>query len=817
MKYGRFDDARREYVIVRPDTPTPWLNYLGGQGLIGLISNTAGGYTFYRDARLRRLTRYRYNDVPSGDNGRYLYVRDEDDGTYWSPTWRPARTPVDDYHCRHGLGYTVIGSTCREIEVEAVYFIPSDRAVEVCSVRVTNHRSATAEISLFAAVEFCLWDAQDDATNFQRNLNIGEVEAHGGTIFHKTGYRERRDHFASFSCSEPTTGFDTKREAFLGAYRGWDLPIGVERGVLSNSLAVGGAPIGAHQVRLAIEPGEEKRVVFLLGYHENHAPKFDNTEHTALRTDDANSLIARFFDKEIIDRELNRLREDWDKTLGRLQVRVPVPEADRMINTWTPYQCVICFNVARSASGYEAGIGRGIGFRDANQDLLGCVHLLPESARRRLLDLASTQLASGSAHHQYQPLTRKGNDVIGSGFNDDPLWLILAASAYLKETGDWQILDEPVCYSDKPALGTPLYEHLIRAGEYTLARLGPHGLPLIGRADWNDCLNLNSHTNDPDESFQTAPQRTVGIAESVFIAGLFGLVAPELAEIATRRGDAAVAQRFSMSAAEMRRAVEAHAWDGKWYLRAYDAAGGRIGSQDCDEGRIYIEPQGMCTMAGFGLSDGRARAALDAVHERLLTDHGLMLLQPPYTRYNTALGEISSYPPGYKENASIFSHTNPWIIIAECLLGRGDRAWDYAMRLNPACCEEISDIRRCEPYVYAQTIVGRDAADHGLARNSWLTGTASWMYVALTQWILGIRPTYDGLMIDPCTPPNWAGYAVTRVFRNATYDIHVENPSRQSRHVRDIHVDGEAIAGSILPVFADGKTHHVDVTLGSAR
>lgn len=817
MKYGHFEDARREYVIVRPDTPTPWLNYLGGRGLIGLISNTAGGYTFYRDARLRRLTRYRYNDVPSGENGRYLYVRDEDDGTYWSPTWRPARAPVDDFHCRHGLGYTVIGSTYREIEVEALYFIPSDSAVEVCSVRVTNRRSATAAISMFAAVEFCLWDAQDDATNFQRNLSIGEVEAHGGTIFHKTGCRERRDHFASFSCSEPTIGFDTKREAFLGAYRGWDRPIGVERGVLSNSLAVGGTPIGAHQVRLTVEPGEEKRVVFLLGYHENHAPKFDSSEHAALRTGNANSLIARFFDKERIDRELTRLREDWDKTLGRLQVSVPALEADRMINTWTPYQCVICFNVARSASGYEAGIGRGIGFRDANQDLLGCVHLLPESARQRLLDLASTQLASGGAYHQYQLLTRKGNDAIGSGFNDDPLWLILAASAYLKETGDWSILDEPVCYSDGPALETALYEHLIRAGEYTLARLGPHGLPLIGRADWNDCLNLNSNTEDPDESFQTAPQRTVSIAESVFIAGLFGLVAPELAEIATRRGDAAVAQRFFSSAEEMRRAVETHAWDGNWYLRAYNAAGDRIGSEDCDEGQIYIEPQGMCTMAGFGLSDGRARAALDAVHERLLTDHGLMLLQPPYTRYNTALGEISSYPPGYKENGSIFSHTNPWIIIAECLLERGDRAWDYAMRLNPACCEEIGDIRRCEPYVYAQTIAGRDAADHGLARNSWLTGTASWMYVALTQWILGIRPTYDGLMIAPCIPPNWAGYKVARVFRNATYDIYVENPSRQSCPVRDIHVDGEAIAGPILPVFADGKTHRVDVTLGSAR
>ncbi len=813
MKYGQFDDDKREYVILRPDTPIPWLNYLGTRDYIGLISNTAGGYSFYRDARLRRLIRYRYNDLPSGINGRYLYVRDEADGKYWSPTWQPTQTKLDNYRCRHGLGYTIIASSFREIEVEATYFIPPGEAIEVWSIRIVNHRTKVAELSLVGAIEFCLWDALDDATNFQRNLNIGEVEVDQCAIFHKTGYRERRDHFTFFACSEPTVGFDTQRDAFLGPYRGWDRPIGLERGKLADSHVAGCSPIGAHHVRLTLDPGEEERAVFLLGYHENRKTKFRDAEQQALYTEDALLKIAHYRTADVIDRALERLHVNWRETLSRLQVTTPVPDADRMLNTWTPYQCAVCFNVSRSASGFESGIGRGIGFRDANQDLLGYMHLSSDRARQRILDLASTQLESGGAYHQYQPLTRKGNDAIGGGFNDDPLWLILSTSAYLKETGAWSILDERVPYDGAEGSETSLYEHLTRAVEYTLTRLGPHGLPLIGRADWNDCLNLNSHTTDPDESFQTAVLRSDGTAESVFIAGLFCLVVPELVEIAKRRGDERAIRRFSEADSTMRCSIEAHGWDGRWYLRAYDAFGRKVGSHKNKEGQIYIEPQGICAMAGLGLADGRALTALDEVSKRLASEHGLLLLQPAYTRYDPALGEITSYPPGYKENGSIFCHTNPWIVISECRLGRGDRAWEVAMRINPAVREEMSKVHRCEPYVYAQTIVGRDGPDHGRARNSWLTGTASWMYVALTQWVLGIRPSYGGIEIDPCIPPRWDAYSVVRAFRGAVYNIRVENPDHVSRGVREVRVDGRAIVGSILPAFSDGATHNVQVTL----
>ena len=816
MRFGHFDDRQREYVILRPDTPLPWINYLGTDDFIGIISNTAGGYSFYRDARLRRLTRYRYNDVPVDGNGRYVYVRDEEDGTYWSPTWQPTRKELQGYSCRHGLGYTVIGATHLGIEAEATYFVPLGETLEIWSMRFTNRRDSPAQLSLFSAVEFCLWNALEDATNFQRNLNIGEVGVEAGVIVHKSEYRERRNHFATFACSEPLAGFETQRDAFLGPYRGWGEPLAVERGATSDSIEVGGSPVGVHHVRLDLRPGETKRVIFLLGYHENPDKRQGGLCEGTPAMADARRTIEQYLHANAVDEALEGLRAHWDERLSALQVETPEPQIDRMINTWNAYQSAVTFNVSRSASRYESGIGRGIGFRDANQDLLGCVHMIPDRARARILDLASTQLVSGGAYHQYQPLTRQGNDAIGSGFNDDPLWLIHATAAYLKETGDWPILEESVPYGDDRQTSEPLYDHLVRAADYTLDRLGPHGLPLIGRADWNDCLNLNSHSIDPDESFQTAPIRDGDTAESVFIAGLFCLACDDLAEIALRRGDAPTGHRLRAAVDAMRASVDQHGWDGEWFLRAYDAAGEKVGSHENNEGQIYVEPQGICPMAGIGIGDGRAASALDAVEQRLATEHGILLLQPAYTTYRPGLGEISSYPPGYKENGSVFCHTNPWVVIAECLLGRADRAWDYALRINPTRRERISEIHRSEPYVYAQTIVGRDARDHGRARNSWLTGTASWAYVATTQWILGVRPTFDGLKIDPCIPADIREYHVVRRFRGATYDIRFENPDGATRGVRGIQVDGEEIVGTVLPVFEDRATHSVTVTLGDA-
>jgi cellobiose phosphorylase len=803
MRYGHFDDARREYVIERPDTPLPWINYLGCETYFGIISNTAGGYSFYRDARLRRLTRYRYDNAPFDLGGRYLYIRDNESGAFWSPSWQPTRTALDQYECRHGLGYTTIASTYKTIAAETCYFVPLGETLEIWRCRVTNRRRKPAKLSVFSSIEFCLWDALDDATNFQRNFSTGEVEVEGGVIYHKTEYRERRNHFAYFACSERVAGYDTQRDVFLGAYRGWDNPAAVERGRSFDSVAHGWAPMGSHQVKFNLGPGETREIIFLLGYHENPpAQKFAAPAAQRLNKRTVKLVIAKYLRPENADAAFEALRAHWDSLLGICQVKSPDVHTNRMVNIWNAYQCMATFNLSRSASFYESGIGRGLGFRDSNQDLLGFVHMVPTRARERVLDLAATQLKDGGAFHQYQPLTKRGNHDIGSGFNDDPHWLILGVAAYLKETGDWSILDEPVPFENEPGSEQPLYEHLRRSLGYTLERLGPHGLPLIGRADWNDCLNLNCFSDTPGQSFQTTTNKEGTVAESVFIAGLFVLAATELAAIAAKRNRQEEADRCLAEAVQMEKTIDAHGWDGAWFIRAYDDFGKPIGSKVCEEGRIFIESQGMCIMGGIGLKDGRAKLALDSVNKHLATRHGIVLQQPAFSKYYLHLGEISSYPPGYKENAGIFCHNNPWIIVAEAMAGNGNRAFDYYTRINPSAREKIGHVHRCEPYVFAQMIAGKDAPTHGEAKNSWLTGTAAWAYYAATQWIFGIRTDYDGLRIDPVIPANWKGFTVTRRFRGNTYVIEVRNPNGQQRGVKKLLVDREEQAGNLLPVSA---------------
>ena len=820
MRYGHFDDKNREYVIERPDTPLPWVNYLGSEAYFGIISNTAGGYSFYKDARLRRLTRYRYNNVPLDSGGRYIYLRDDDSlphpsgPLFWSPSWQTTRVPLDEYECRHGMGYTIIRSKKAGVEASTRYFVPLGENLEIWELTLTNHRDEPAQLSVYSAVEFNLWDAMDDATNFQRNYSIGEVEVVDGIIYHKTEYRERRNHFAYLACSEYVNGFDTQREAFLGAYRGWDSPSAVEAGRMSSSIAHGWQPIGAQRVKVRLQAGEQKKVIFILGYHKNPVDeKFDPQDSQTINKRTVLPVIKKYLQPESVENAFQALRVYWDGLLNKFQVSTPDKHTNRMVNSWNAYQVMITFNMSRSASYFESGIGRGMGFRDSNQDLLGFVHLVPERARERILDLAATQLPSGGAYHHYQPLTKRGNTDVGSNFNDDPLWLVLSVTAYLKETGDWGILDEAVPYDNQPGTEKPLYEHLQRSIQYTLDRLGPHGLPLIGRADWNDCLNLNCFSDSPGQSFQTTTIKEGKVAESVFIAGLFVLAAREMAKLVESyklQGNSPRFSNFNLqsstfysnAADEMEKAVWSAGWDGEWFRRAYDNFGAPLGSKECEEGQIFIEPQGMCVMAGLGVKDGRATQALDSVAEHLATLHGIVLQQPAYTRYYLNLGEISSYPPGYKENAGIFCHTNPWIMIAETLVGRGDKAHDYYLRINPSAREEISDVHKCEPYVYAQMIAGKDATTHGEAKNSWLTGTAAWNYVAITQWILGIRPTYDGLQVAPVIPSAWSGFEAVRIYRGVRYEIKVER--REPGNSIRLEVNGRPIAGNVDPIPQQG-------------
>ena len=804
MTFGYFDDENKEYVITRPDTPLPWINYLGCQAYFGIISNTAGGYSFYRDARLRRITRYRYNNVPFDLGGRYIYLRDDESGEFWSPSWQPTRHDLENYTCRHGMGYTLIGSRYNGIAAHTNYFVPLDENLEIWQLTITNQRSKRASLSVFSSIEFCLWDAQDDATNFQRNFSIGQVEVEDGVIYHKTEYRERRDHFAYFACSGKVEAFDTQRDAFVGPYRSWDKPLALERGRLTNSVAHGWAPIGAHQVKAELAPGETRQIIFVLGYHENpRDQKFDPPDSQILNKRTVKPVIAKYLDSGHVDAAFQNLRRHWKSLLGILQVDTPDVHTNRMVNIWNAYQCMATFNMSRSASFYESGIGRGLGFRDSNQDLLGFVHMVPARARERILDLAATQLPTGGAYHQYQPLTKRGNNDVGGNFNDDPHWLILGVAAYLKETGDWSILDEPVPYDNNPGSEQPLYEHLQRSFKYTLDRLGPHGLPLIGRADWNDCLNLNCFSDTPGQSFQTTTNKDGKVAESVFIAGLFVLAGRELADITQRRGLSEEAKSYLAQVVTMEDTIRQFGWDGEWFLRAYDDFGRKIGSKECSEGKVFIETQGFCVLAGIGLDDGMAVKSMESVSQYLATEHGIILQQPAYSRYYLELGEISSYPPGYKENAGIFCHNNPWVMIAETRVGNGDRAHDYYSRINPSAREPISDLHRCEPYVYAQMIAGRDAPTHGEAKNSWLTGTAAWNYYAITQWILGIRTSYDGLQISPVIPKSWRGFKATRIFRGVTYHITIERAG-EGNHVA-LRVEGVPIKGDTVPPPADGR------------
>ncbi len=811
MQFGFFDDANREYVITDPATPWPWINYLGNTDFFSLISNTAGGYAFYKDAKFRRLTRYRYNNVPMDSGGRYFYLKDGD--TIWSPGWKPTKTPLDRYECRHGMNYTRIRGEKKGISAETLFFVPLNTHAEIQKLTLHNHGDTPKTLKLFSFTEWALWNAVTDMENFQRNFSTGEVEIEGSTLYHKTEYRERRNHYAFYHVNTDIHGYDTDREAFMGLHNGFHEPQAVLDGKPRMSEAHGWSPIASHYIEVSLEPGESKDFIFILGYIEND--EHDKWESKGvINKTKAHATIKAFNTTEKVDAALAALKGYWEELLSVYSVQSNDEKLDRMVNIWNQYQCMITFCFSRSASFFESGIGRGMGFRDSNQDLIGFVHQVPERARQRILDIAATQFPDGSCYHQYQPLTKRGNDDIGSGFNDDPLWLILGTTSYLKETGDWSILEEQVAFDNDESLAKSLFEHLTISFDYTANNLGPHGLPLIGRADWNDCLNLNCFSKDPNESFQTTENKTEGSkAESLMIAGLFVVYGREYVSLCRQLHEDAEAQRAQQHVDMMVESIKKHGWDGEWFLRAYDYFGNKIGSNENEEGKIFIESNGWCSMAGIGLEDGMVEKALNQVKERLDTPYGIVLNNPAYTKYHIEYGEISTYPEGYKENAGIFCHNNPWIIIGETVLGRGDQAWDYFRKICPAYLEDISELHKTEPYVYAQMIAGKDAFKPGEAKNSWLTGTAAWNFYTISQYILGIRPGYNGLEIDPCIPSDWKGYQVTRKFRGATYHIKVNNSNGANKGVKSLQIDGQPLASTTVPLQPAG-TYHIEVELG---
>lgn len=806
MKYGHFDDLRREYVIDTPATPLPWINYLGSEEFFGLMSNTMGGYCFYRDARLQRLLRFRYNGVPGDVGGRFYYLK-EPGKPAWNPGWLPTRTPLDRFECRHGMGYTIFNCEKDGLEARITCFVPLGENCELHDMVLTNHTREAKTLQVWGCMEWCLWNAVDDAQNYQRNLNIAESEVEPGVIYHKTEYRERRDHYAFYGVNVPTAGWDADRNTFLGHMGDWSDPQMVREGRSGSSRITGWYPIACHRLDLTLAPGESYRAVFTLGYGRNpRDQKF--LSPGVIRKDTARRVLAKFASPKAVDQAFAALAAYWYRLLGTFQLQSQDEKLNRMVNIWHPYQCMTTFNMSRSASYYETGTGRGMGFRDSCQDLYGFVHIVPERARERILDLAAIQFTDGSTYHQYQPLTKRGNHDVGSGFNDDPLWLVGSVCAYIKETGDFSILDKPTPFDNTPGTEVPLLEHVRRSLGWTRSHLGPHGLPLIGRADWNDCLNLNCFSEEPGDSFQTTGPSEGPVAESVFIAAMFVKYGRDYAELCAHIGLTDEAADMAQAASAMEAAILRDGWDGAWFLRAYDAFGNKVGSRTCEEGQIYIEPQGFCALAGIGRDTGHMEKALDAVRERLLGKYGVELLAPCYTRYHLELGEVSSYPPGFKENGSVFCHNNPWIICGEAVLGRGEEAFDVYRRICPAYLEEESDIHETEPYIYSQTVTGRASGNPGHARNSWLTGTASWTFVSVSQYILGIQPDYDALRIVPCLPASLSDLTVTRLFRGTRYVIHIRRTGTPS-----LTADGVALAGNAVPLYPGRDQVAVEVTV----
>ena len=827
MKFGHFDDSAREYVIETPQTPYPWINYLGSQKFFSLISNTTGGYSFYTDARLRRLTRYRYNDMPLDNNGHYFFIKDGD--TIWNPGWQPCQTKLDFYECRHGFGYSKFTAKKDDLKAEALYFVPNADNAEVEMITLKNEGKSDKKISLVSFVEWCLYNASDDCQNFQRNFSTGEVEIEGSAIYHKTEYRERRNHFAFYSCNEKIDGFDTDRETFLGLYNSISAPKTVVEGKSGNSVADGWSPIASHRINMELKAGEEKTLVFVLGYIENEddkkflsdADKKKALDAGLLRTNTASGVInkekayelqKKFDSKEKVMAAFDALKVFWDKTLSHFTLKTNDEKLNRMA-IWNQYQCVVTYNFARSASYFESGIGRGLGFRDTSQDMLGAAHQLPkERIRERLYDVAATQFEDGSAYHQFQPLTKRGNADIGSNFNDDPLWLVLGVGNYIRETGDEDFLKIDVPFDNSETNKATMFEHLRRSYNYIPNHLGPHGLPLIGRADWNDCLNLNCFSTNPNDSFQTCTNKEGKNAESVMIAQMFVYVTPDYAAMCRIMGDEAEAKRAEELAAKMEEAICTVGWDGEWYLRAYDDAGRKIGSNECENGKIFIETQGFGTMAKIGKAKGYPEKSLDSVKKYLDSKYGIVILWPAYQDYHVELGEVSSYPPGYKENGGIFCHNNPWVIIGEIVNGRPQDGFEHYKKFAPAYVEEISEIHRVEPYVYCQMVAGKEARREGEGKNSWLTGTAAWNFVTLSQYICGLRPSHNGLEIEPRLPNHVKNAELTRVFRDVTYHITVEN-NKNDGEVK-LEVKGGIANGLVVKADAGTKDVYVKAIVG---
>ena len=784
MRYGYFDDANREYVIERPDTPMSWINYLGTAEYCGIISNNGAGYGFHRSPKSGRFLRFRFNSLPMDRPGRNVYLRDDTDGDYWSATWQPVGKPLDQYKsaCRHGLGYSTFTSEYRNIRTHMRVFVPVDQPLEIWQIEIENRDSKSRDLSVFGYAEWCFWDAFKDTLDFQYILYTCRMGCPDGIVDYSIKLWDMREPKAFLASTLPVEGFDTDRDAFIGPYRHEGTPRAVEEGKCRGSIAIGGNPCAALHHRIRLQPGEKTAAVFLVGIGD------------AAST--GKECRARFSHPGEVEKELGRVRDYWASRLGAWQCRTPDPVVNSMMQVWNQYQCHTTFNWSRAASFIETGGRDGLGFRDSNQDVLTVMHALPAQARDRLVDLLKGQLADGSAMHLIQPLTwqQGAHNIPRDVWSDDHLWLLVSVPAYLRETGDIAFADRIVPFADHGEAS--VYEHLKKSLEFSWSKRGPHGLLLGLAADWNDCINLRAQ------------------GESVWSTQLFHLALREMVTLARQLGRREDEVRFGQWQTNIASTLAEKAWDGRWFLRGYLDSGRKLGSQESEQSKIFLNTQTWAVLSGSATPE-QARLAMDSLHQHLATEHGIVKNAPAFREADDEIGAITTFPAGLKENGGIFCHANTWAIVAEAMLGRGDRAFEYYRAFLPAARNDSADVYTMEPYVYAQFITGREhPTKFGRARNSWLTGTAAWAFVAMSQYILGIRPDYDGLIVDPVIPAAWDGFTVTRRFRGKEVEIRVTNPRHVNRGVRAMSVNGKRVEGHVIGVSDIEPNTKVDVELG---
>ncbi|HUU43515.1 MAG TPA: glycosyl hydrolase family 65 protein [Planctomycetota bacterium] len=787
MEYGHFDDANREYVITRPDTPLPWYNYIHSGEWGGLVSHTGGGASYHRDPATRRFLRYRYTGVPADRPGRYVYLRDGETGDYWSATWAPVEKPLDEqrYECRVGLNVQTIRTKYSGIATEMTYFVAPDHHVEIWRLKLRNESGRPRSLRTWSYAELACWGTLRDLLNLDNNPRCSRVQWTDHTLIQSTwndlgaslGTSSWVRVFGYFTSSETPVGYDTDRDMFLGRGRTEANPVVVETGVSNNHCENGGLPLAAVCHAWELAPGEERTVVYQMGVADD--------------PEDFAAVIPIYRDLANVDAALAKVRATWDARLARLQVRTPDPDFDTVANVWSPYQVAMTSLESRTFCSWKWGTSVGMGFRDTSQDVMGVCHLMPDLTRRKLRLLMSIQFADGTPAHGYIPSTDTYTD---RDFRDDHLWMVLSTCNYLKETGDLSLLDETIRYMD--AGDGSGYDHLDRAIEATMRLRGENGLPQVGHADWNDGLNPQSMSS-----------------ESVFVAMLFCAACREMVELAQVLGRKEDASRYRRHYETIRRLANDRAWDGAWYRRVLLEGGGWIGGADAELGRIFVEPQAWAVLGGVAEGE-RATQTLDSVHEHLGTEFGIRLVSPPFPEYDPKIGAISIVLPGTKENGSVFHHTNPWVICAETVLGRGEVAMDLFRRISPATKNRMAELHAVEPYVTCQW-TGLPPWKHpGRGANPWLTGTAAWVSLAITQYILGMKPAYDGLRIDPCVPKSWTQFEIDRTFRGAKLHITVENPEGVEKGVKRLSVDGKGVAGNTIPVQPEGTEHAVEVLMG---